>query len=157
FSNFLPDTPTTAFTLRIEFEGTNLRAKAWTLGDPEPLSWGINITNSVFDDSPYGFFLEGFSSSTRSWFVDNVSYYDFNAPDPGPQTVSVDSRSETETSLAVTLDTERSALVSSSSETELSNSVTVVSVRDVLIPNVSETESSGTVSSVTTNTVSVIG
>lgn len=82
-ANFLPANPeSTPFTLRVEFQGTAIRARAWATGGSEGGSWTLNGTDSAFSGSEYGFFLEGFSSSTRSWFVDNLSYYDFSSGGP---------------------------------------------------------------------------
>lgn len=82
-SNFLPANPeSTPFTLRVEFEGTAIRARAWETGGSEGSGWPLSITNSLFSGSEFGWFLEGFSAGTRSWFVDNLSYYDFAPSGP---------------------------------------------------------------------------
>jgi PKD repeat protein len=60
-------TPGTALTVRLEIEGTALRAKAWTAGTAEPAQWAVTATDTTASlQRPGALFLDVYTSATSS-------------------------------------------------------------------------------------------
>jgi PKD repeat protein len=60
-------TPGTALTVRLEIEGTGLRAKVWTAGTAEPTAWTVTATDATAAlQRPGALFLEMYTASTAT-------------------------------------------------------------------------------------------
>ena len=71
--------------LRVDYDGTTIRAKAWREGDEEPASWAMDSTITYTDAGALGIFMERFGASDRH---QDIAYFAYGtdgdaAPMPG--------------------------------------------------------------------------
>lgn len=64
--NVIPYTPGEPLRMQFEAEGSILRGRVWRACDPEPLTWDVNATNTVFLSGQCGIRADAFTGNTNT-------------------------------------------------------------------------------------------